>query len=159
MNRLLAKCTPLLFTALAAVSAVAQQLPTHSQSGDKVWIWSKQCNGQRKLSVIVRSDTKVLFSGVLPICRGSREAENGRVEFHFAGGRTFQGKYPTRSTDLVEGDMWQAGGESNAIILGVSFAASKHELLNTLYIARPEKKASSELDKGLSIATDPILVR
>lgn len=159
MNGILAKCTPLLFTALAALPAVAQQISMHSQSGNKVWIWSKQCNGRRKLSVIVRSDTNVLLSVVLPICRGSREVENEKVEFHFAGGHTFKGKYPTRSTDLVEGDIWQAGGEPNAIILGVSFADSKQELLNTLHIARPEKKASSELDEGLSITTDPVLVR
>jgi len=124
-----------------------------------VWTWSKQCGGNHKLGVTVRLERKVLYRGVLPICRASRDAEDGRVEFHFAGGHLFQGEYRTSSTDSIEGDIWQAGGEPDALILGISFDTKKQILLNTLHIARPDRQTSSELDKGLFITTHPVTVR
>jgi hypothetical protein len=109
--------------------------------------------GNQKLGVTVRLDHKVLYRGVLSICHGSRDEEDGRVEFHFAGGHTFQGEYHTRSTDSIEGDIWQASGDPDALILGISFDAGKQILLNRLHVAKPEKKTSTELDQGLFITT------
>lgn len=144
--------------ALSKSLAVAQEPSSIPGTSDVVWISSKQCNGDHKLGVIVRLDHKVLYRGVLPICRGSRDAEDGRVEFHFVGGHTFQGEYRTRSADSIEGDIWQAGGDPDALILGISFDGGKHKqiLLNTLHVASPEKQSSSELDKGLFITTFPL---
>jgi hypothetical protein len=143
------------FTVLLSVPAVAQQTLSHPETPEVVWVWSKQCDGNHKLGVTVILDRKVLYRGVLPICHRNREAENGRVSFHFAGGHLFQGKYHTRSTDSIEGDIWQASGDSDALILGVSFDTKKQVLLNTLHIAAPDKPSSSELDKGLFITTHP----
>ena len=99
----------------------------------------------------------MLYRGILPICRGSRNSEDGRAEFHFAGGHTFQEEYRTSPTDSIEGGIWQAGGESNAIILGISFDLGKGKqiLLNTVHIARPDQRTTSEIDKGLVITTYP----
>jgi hypothetical protein len=149
----------LLFTVLLAVPAVAQQTPSRPETPEVVWTWSKQCEDTHKLGVTVSIERKVLYRGVLPVCRGSREGENGRVSFHFAGSHLFQGEYRTRSTDSIEGDIWQAGGESDVLILGISFETRKQVLLNTLHIARPDKQTSSELDKGLFITTYPLPVR
>lgn len=159
VNRICAKWTLLFFTVLLAVPAVAQQTPTRSETPEVVWTWSKQCDGNHKLGVTVFLGRKVLYRGVLPICRGSRDAEDGRVMFHFAASHLFQGTYRTRSTDSIEGDIWQAGGEPDVLILGISFATRKQILLNTLHIARPDKQTSSELDKGLLITTKPLPVR
>lgn len=104
----------------------------------------------------VRLASKVLYKGVLPICRGSRDAENGRAEFHFAGGHLFQSKYRTHSTDSIEGDIWQAGGELDALILGISFDTKNQILLNTLHIAKPDMQTSSELNKNIFITTYPV---
>lgn len=159
MYGLTAKCTLLFFTVLIAAPAVARQPSSRPETREVVWTWSRRCNGDLKLGVAVRIDRKVLYRGVLPICRGSRDTEDGRVEFHFAGGHAFQGEYHTRSTDMVEGDIWQAGGEPDALILGLSFGIGKQILLNTLHVARAEKRTSSELDKGLFITTYPVPVR
>ncbi len=147
------------FAVLLAVPAVAQQTPSSPESPEVVWTWSKQCNGNLKLGVTVLLERKVLYRGVLPICRGGRKTEDGRATFHFAGGHLFQGVYSTRSTDSIEGGIWQAGGEPNALILGISLDTKKQVLLNTLYIAKPDRQTSSELDKGLSITTHPLSVR
>jgi hypothetical protein len=74
------------------------------------------------------------------------------------GGHILQGEYRTRM-DSIQGDIWQVGGEPDALILGISFDTKKQILLNTLHIARPEKQTSSELDKGLFITRNPVPVR
>ncbi len=158
LSRILADYTLLFFAVLIAVPAVAQP-SSLAENSDVVWTWSKRCNGDYKLGVTVRLDGKVLYRGVLPICRGSRNAEDGRVEFHFAGGHTFQRDYRTRTTDSIEGDIWQAGGEPEALILGISFDTDKQILLNSIHIAKPGKQTSSEVDKGLFITTYPATAR
>jgi hypothetical protein len=150
----------LLFLAVLSVEPTfAQQPPASTGTPESVWTWSKQCDGHQELGVTVRLERKLLYRGILPICRGNREAEDGRVEFHFSGGHRFQGEYRTRSTDSIAGDIWQAGGESDALILGISFDSGRQILLNTLHVAKPDKQASSELDKGLVITTYPVSVR
>ncbi len=150
----------LLFIAvLIPVASLAQQPSSIPEKSEVVWTWSKRCNGDHKLDVAVRLDGKVLYRGVLPICRGGRDAEDGRVEFHFVGGHSFQGEYHTRSSDSIEGDIWQAGGEPDALILGISFDTGKQILLNAVHIAKPEKQASSTLDTGLVITTYPVVGR
>ena len=159
MDRVAARFTLFCLTLLVAAQVVAQQPPVRPDAHEAVWIWSKQCNGDQRLGVTVRLDRKVLYRGILSICHGSRNAEDGHVEFHFAGGHTFQGEYTTHSVDSIEGDIWQAGGEQDALILGISFDTGKQILLNTLHIASPEKQTSSELDKGLFITTYPVPAR
>jgi hypothetical protein len=159
MKGIHAKSTLLFVAVLLIGAAVAQQTTSRQGTPEVVWTWSKQCIATDKLGVTVRLDRKVLYRGVLPICLGSRDAENGRAEFHFAGGHLFQGEYRTRSTESIEGDIWQAGGERDALILGISFQTKDQVLLNTLHIARPDKQTSSELDKGLLISTYPVPVR
>jgi hypothetical protein len=158
LGRLIANRMLLFLAVLIALPSLAQQPSSPPEKNEVVWTWSKRCNDDRKLGVTVRLDSKVLYRGVLPICRGSRDAEDGRVEFHFIGGHSF-GEYHTRSTDSIEGDIWQAGGEPDALILGISFATGKQILLNTLHIAKPEKQASSTLDKALFITTYPVARR
>ena len=146
----------LLVTVLLSATAEAQQTIPRAETPENAWTWSKRCGGNHKLGVTVRLKRKVLYSGVLRICRGSRNATDGRAQFHFSGGHLFQGQYRTRSTDAIQGDIWQAGGERDALILGISFDTKNRILLNTLHIARPDRQESSELDKGLSITTSPV---
>jgi hypothetical protein len=153
------KCTLLFFAALFAAPAIAQESSSRPKTPEFMWTWSKQCDGKHELGVTVRLERKVLYRGIISICHGNRDAEDGRVEFHFSGGHLFQGEYLTRSTDAIEGKIWQASGESDALILGISFDTKKQVLLNTLHIAKPDKQTSSELDKSLFITTYPVPVR
>jgi hypothetical protein len=146
----------MLFAVLVTTPLVAQQKVSSTESKDLVWTWSKQCGGDHKLGIAVRLDGKVLYRDILPICIGGRGNENGRAEFHFAGGRTFQGRYHTHSSESIEGDIWQASGESDALILGISFQSSKQILINTLYAANPEKRTTSTFDNGVLVTTYPI---
>jgi hypothetical protein len=141
------------FTVLLAVHAVAQYTPPLHKAPEAIWVWSEHCNGDLKLGVTVTLDRKVLYRGVLPVCHGSRDEENGKMSFHFTGNHFFQGIYHTNSTDSIEVDIWQAGGEPDAVILGISFSTKRKILLNTLHIAKMDFQTTSKLDKGLFITT------
>ena len=148
----------LLLAAYLGLPLIAQK-PGAQQGPDIVWTWSAQCDTKQQLRVTVHLQSKLLYEGLLPICLGNRDAENGRAEFHFASDRVFGGRYRARMRDSIEGDIWQAGGEKDALVLGVSLATKKQVMLNTLHIASPDKKTSAELDKGLFITTTPVMTR
>src|SRR5690242_16694151 len=92
----------LFFPALIG-AMLAQQRAVPTETPKLVWTWSKQCGGNHKIGVTVRLQRKTVYRDAFPICLGSRDAENGRAEFHFAGGQVFQGEYRTRPTDSIEG--------------------------------------------------------
>ena len=148
----------LLLAPVLGLPLIAQQHGAQ-QGSDTVWTWSAQCDTKQQLRVTVHLQSKLLYEGLLPICRGNRDAENGRAEFHFASDRVFGGRYRARMRDSIEGDIWQAGGEKYALVLGISLATKKQVMLNTLHIASPDKKTSAELDKGLFITTAPVSTR
>jgi len=133
----------------------AMQKP--APSGDIVWIWSGDCAGDNRIGLEILLEGKKIFSHSGPICRGKRSSENGRAEFYFKGGHRFQGKYATVPTEKIEGNIWQAGGDPDAIILGISFATKNRILLNTLHIAKPDGPTSSEIDNGIVVRTFPVL--
>ena len=126
---------------------------------DIVWTWSKQCDAKQQLRVTVRLESRILYMGLLPICRGNRDAEDGRAEFHFSSDQIFGGEYHARHRDSIEGDIWQAGGETDGLMLGISLATKKQVMLNTLHLARPDRQTSAELDRGLYITTVPLISR
>lgn len=51
----------------------------------------------------------------------------GIVQFHFFSGHTFKGEHRTHPTDPIEGDIWPVGGESGALIFGISFDTGKQK--------------------------------
>jgi hypothetical protein len=149
-------CMALVFTFLIAASTVAQGPGSGLGAREGVWIWSNRCMGDHRLDVTLRIGSKVLDHALLPICQGNRDTEDGRLSFHIPGSELLRHGYSTRSSDSIEADLWQAGGDPDALILGFSLESTSHIHLNTLHIAKPDAKVSSDLGKGLSITTFPI---
>jgi hypothetical protein len=149
----------LFFMAWVPALAIAQDSSLLQKTPDTVWTWSSHCSAKQELSVTIRLESKTLYQGILPICRGDRDTEDGRVEFHFSSHHLFGGQYRARKRDTIEGDIWQAGGDTDALILGISVATEKQIMLNTLHVAKPDKQTSAELDKGLYITAYPVGAR
>ena len=147
-----------LVTALIAAPSIAQEASLIHKKPDIVWTWSQHCKAKQQLGVTVRLRSEVLYRGLMPICRNNRDLEEGRAKFRFSSSHLFGG-YRARKTDTIEGDIWQASGETDALILGISFSTKRQVMLNTLHIADPVKKTSSELDNGLYITTYPVILR
>jgi hypothetical protein len=158
VNRKRGRPLMLLLATSLGLPLIAQQ-HVSQQRHDTVWTWSAQCNAKHQLRVTVHLQSKLLYEGLLSICRGERDAEDGRAEFHFSSDHVFSGEYRARRGDSIEGDIWQAGGETDALVLGVSLATKKQVVLNTLHIARPDRQTSAELDTRLYITTTPVTTR
>lgn len=141
----------LLFPAMLAWS---QRTPTEQAGPERVQIWSQKCVDPQHLGVTVRFHTKVLYQGTLPICKGRRDEEEGKLHFRISAG------YPLRSASHthvpVEGDIWQASGDPDALILGIALMGPRKIWVNSLHVAKVDQIATSEIDEGLFISTYPL---
>jgi hypothetical protein len=132
-----------------------------AESEGPVWFWLDDCPDTHLLGLKLLIDGKVVYKAKLRICQEGRsdlktEQKQSEAKFHFPGGHTFQDTYPTKVSDQVEGDIWQAGADSNDLLLGVSFATKSQILLNTIHIAKPGKAIQSTLDSRIVVKTYPL---
>lgn len=155
------KIFPILLLVLATISPVArsQNSVPHAEG---VWFWFGDCPNGKVMGLQVLLEGKPIYHSHFRACLMDRTDENNRQEqrirstFHFPGGHTFQSRYHTRKTETIEGTIWQAGADPDAILLGVTFMAKKQVLLNTIHIAKPGKSTEFTLDTGLVMKTYPL---
>ena len=159
-------------TSVAALSLVGAMLagaPPGPQLQDTVWVWNAQCRNPSMVAIRVRLDSTDLYRSSIPICRWGRRFENGKASFRFTPNRALVW-YGYRSD---EGDsakdvgdttvvgtpfrvhLWQAGGEVDAIELGVTVDAPDGLHMNTVHMLRPGKRSQTTLAPGLLLETWP----
>ncbi len=131
-----------------------------------VWFWFATCGGPA-LTVEVQLDGIVLDKTTVPLCsapRGSAAEQGqkeGRIEFTFAATRTIVWEGYRDTPDKtpagqhIEGNIWLAGADPDALILGVSFVTGKTILMNTTHIARPKERVVTGIGRGLVLVTYP----
>ncbi len=110
------------------------------------------------LAIQVVLDGKIVYRSRFTVCSVSKPAaqpEKQKLVFHFKGGHVFQGEYRTLPTQTIEGSIWQAGADPDALLLGVSFVTDR-VLLNTIHIAKPGSTSVSKLDRRIVIRTYPL---
>jgi hypothetical protein len=132
-----------------------------SPNGDLVWFWFGNCANSTVMGVKVVVDGQTVYRSSFRACQMERTDANTKNEqsvraFHFSGGHTFQDTYRTTENEKVEGNIWQAGADPDAILLGVSFVAHNQVLLNTIHVVKPGKPAKSILDRDVFIKTYPL---
>jgi hypothetical protein len=132
-----------------------------------VWYWQARGNAHR-MKLEVRVDNKTIFTTTLSIAHNGRDAIPKRsyakkIRFSFRPERSIVWS-GYRDEDVVspakqgiQCDIWMAGADENAIILGVSFDRSDAILMNTLHLASPSREARSEIADGLVIVTSPAI--
>lgn len=134
---------------------------------ERVWYWFAKCGGPA-MTLEVKLDGTTISKTTFPICHALRDSltsnngnEQKRIEFPFRSKRTIvwtgyrDESDETKADELVEGSIWQAGADPDCLIIGVSFFSGDKILMNTLHIAYPEKRESSEIASGLVISTYP----
>ena len=153
-----------------ALALVASQTAARAQDNQVAWYWFGACAAPTATGVEVRLDGRLLHRAAFSLCHMRRgdvtdRQRRAQLRFAFCGGRVFQGEYRTTRADTVEGYIWEAGGDPDAVILGISFSpkrptpAQSQVLLNTLHIVDPTRARVSVLDAGLTIRTYPIGLR
>lgn len=138
-------------------------LPIFSQTpsgAEKVWYWFDGCHNGKMLGLEVLLDGKPVYRTEFRACLLERKITKSDIKaFYFSGGPTFQGEYHTRKAEKIEGNVWQAGADPDALLLGVSFKTRDQILLNTIHIARPDKITESKIDSGMMVRTFPLKTR
>lgn len=135
-----------------------------SSAEQAVWIWGKECSSGRVL-LEVSLDGRVLHRGTYPICRqlpATAPPDDEPIVTKFTAPRGFRtgrdsgfGLSMTKGTQ-VEVNLWRAGADADAMVLGVSLLAKDHVFVNTIHLAWPDKPSRSEILRGLVVRTTPL---
>jgi hypothetical protein len=150
----------LLIAMIATMDAWPQGSPKISPVKDQTaWRWFQNCRENKAMRLEVVSDGTIIYRSAFPICRANSgpnpERRQRTIVFYFKGGHVFQGEHYTARTQIIEGNIWQAGADRDALLLGVSFSSKKQVLLNTIHVARPDSVSVSEVDRGIVVKTFP----
>lgn len=142
---------------------------TQAQDSEIVWVWNQRCPKPTTVALRVRLDGKDIYSTLLPICRWERRFEDGTASFRFTAARpliwygyrsdegdgTEDPGEKTAAGTPFEVDFWQAGGETDAIVLGYSVAATDAIHMNSLHQLSPSRKMITTIAPGLVLETWP----
>src|SRR2546427_2167112 len=137
---------------LFPVSALALPLAAVPLSGqartsapnEVVWHWFGACASGDSLVLEVHLDGKAVYSSAFPVCQSRRseiqpEPQQRILEFRFdAEPKRFRAQDKAEGTQLIVGNIWEAGRKRDAIRLGGSFATPQPGLLHTNHLARAE---------------------
>jgi len=146
----------ILILMVSAIYALPQDA-ARSAAPYGVWNWFENCDAAR-LGLVVLLDGKTIYRSRFSVCRSNvpaPTAEQQKLVFHFRGGHMFQGRYRTVPTQMIDANIWQAGADPDALLLGVTFVSDR-VLLNTVHVAKPGSASSSELDHGIVVKTFPL---
>jgi hypothetical protein len=134
-----------------------------SSTVKNVWFCFSDC-GARQLALQVTFDGASLYSSKVPICQASpaSKGEETRISLVLKPRRDIKWKWGNRDDNpitpaghrlLVE--LWEAGADSDALLIGVSVSDGHQIYENTIHIAFPEKSSSTEIATGLVVSTTP----
>ena len=138
--------------------SVTAQAPTSARD-EVVWHWFGTCAGSDSLAFNVSLDGKPVYSSTFPICRLRRadikpDRQQRLLQFRFAGApRRFGVRSRVSDIQVIEGNVWETGGERHAIHLGVSLATGDLVLMNLHFVASTDGASRSESPRGFVITT------
>jgi len=155
-----------LVRAILLAGAVASA--AHADERADVWAWFASCDNP-KMSLEVRLDRKVIYKSTLPICQVERstvqrQGEHQLLRFSFTPKRAIAWKGyrdddadTTAPNQRIEGNVWLAGSDPDALLLGVTFSMRRTLYMNTVHIAHPFRRDQTEIAPGLFVITEPVL--
>jgi len=152
------------FLSAVIVLAVVGTTAAHAAT-EAVWSWFGSCPHPFMMRLEVDLDGMMLKGYSIPICQvdrsdPSRDSRILKFAFHAGHRIVWTGYRDTENTTYpnqeIEGNIWQASGEADALILGVSFAVKDTLMMNTLHIAGTAGESKTEIVKGLFVRTRPI---
>jgi hypothetical protein len=159
--------TALIFVFLFGVIVVGKGAGVPSASRERpVWYWQAGGSG-RGMKLEVRLDNKAIFITTLSVARASRRAIPKRsyakkIRFSFKPERAIvwsgyrDENFVCPAKRQIECDIWMAGADESALILGVSFGRSDVIFMNTLHLASLKNDVRSEIADGLVVVTSPV---
>ena len=151
--------------AIGLALLMASPLPTWTSAAERpVWFWHEDCSG-RRMALEITLDGKRLLRQTFSVCRrlrDSREAGDDKIRVEFIAPRavTWDGYRDENNTTpagaKLETQIWQAGADPDAMILGVDVMASGGIYMNALHVARINRESRSEIGPGFVVRTFPL---
>jgi hypothetical protein len=116
----------------------------------------------------LKLDGALLYRSTIPICQAPREStesqgESKKISFVIQPRRTirwsgYRDDAPTtRAKQPLKVDLWQSGADPNDLLIGMSVSNGRQIYMNSIHIAYPNKQSSTEMEKGLTIDTHPVV--
>ena len=138
---------------------VVLALPPSLTSSDEgpVWFWFSECGGP-SMTLEVRLS--------IPLCHAQRESVHSRrlehaIHFTFRPRRSIRWTgyrdedEKTAAGRPLEVDLWEAGADPDALLIGAAVSDGDTLRMNTIHIAYPTKRAETEIAGGLFVVSDP----
>lgn len=136
----------------------------HAQQSGK-WYWFAACGGPA-MTLEVQLHGQLLFRSTFPICMAepggaAEQGTLGRQEFYFHPERNIEWKgggddnIVSELNSSVEGNIWLAGSESYALLIGIAFSDGQRILMNTIHIAKPDTRSETRITDELTVSTFP----
>lgn len=120
----------------------------------------RPCNAASGIDLTINLDGTPVYQGVLAACPDSvpdslRERVT-RATFVFRSARPLSwDDVRTPAGETIEGNVWRAGADSDAVLIGISFVGQDRVLLNTIHIAALDTSTSFSLGAGITSVTLP----
>lgn len=143
-------------------------LPASSEEHG-VWFWFSNC-GAKTLFLEAKLDAEILYSSRIPICRARRDSDASSGEArtlsfsakssHSIRWHGYRDDEPvTKAGSALQLDLWQAGADPNALLIGVTVSDDHQIYMNTIHIADPDRQSATVLAKGFVINTRPLAAK
>lgn len=149
---------------LATALCTFLRLPAAAEeSAPSKWRWFRDCAEPLTTRLFVSLHGRSLFDATLPLCHvpDTSPSSTGKpriLRFFFtADASVFGEEFKHLGIRRIEGNVWEAGGDPDDIILGLSFEAGEQILLNTLHIASCLQPSSLDQATGLVSRTSAFM--
>jgi hypothetical protein len=145
----------ILFSLVAPQNVIAQTRPS---PGDTVWV-AGGCRAGPTLRLEVGYADVTIYGHIyrtdVTICRRERtQIPQTHWKFTFTPAvRVVWSNDSTTPGESVSGDIWQAGGESDALLLGVGIVAHNRILLNTIHVASVYSFSTTPISDSIVVRT------
>jgi hypothetical protein len=133
---------------------------TRSGSLDTVWVMDGCATGrafQVTLLLAKNAIYKALYRTTITVCQRER-SQIPQKHWPFSFKPLTRLVFSTDSAgpdESVVGDIWQAGGESDAFVLGVSLESQNRILVNALHVASASTPSRTPVGDGIFVETLP----
>jgi hypothetical protein len=119
------------------------------------------------MNLEVRLDRNVIYKSSFPLCRAERSSVHSqgqarKLHFSFKPRRAIVWRGYTAEDETtgpnqsIACDLWLAGADPDALLIGISFSTHDSIYMNTIHIAHPARRDQSEVASGLLLITNPV---
>jgi len=158
-----------LYASLGLMAALAMATSHAVAKEGPVWFWYSDC-GARSISLAVVFDHELIRADTIPVCHAMRASaaaagQGKRLSFPFRPNRAIRwssdpapgSSEESRPSEKLKIDIWEAGADPDALILGISVLGEKRMYMNTVMPVRLDRANKAEIGPGLVVevgATD-----